>query len=90
MIFKKDRITLESGNCQKEGTKWICIIPNKRIKEFQNITYQLRQQEFAKSVVLNNDASNSNVRVVITLKQGYRFSFNKKLNGKEVLVFSKK
>ena len=53
-----------------------------------NITPKLKSEyrEFAKSIFLNMDKSNSNVRVIITLKDGYKV-VQQKNNGKQVLVF---
>jgi len=89
LTFKKDRITLNNGSCTTRGIKLVCVIPHKKIKEFKDITSKVIHQEFAEEIVLNIDGSNNNVRVVITLKEGYRV-VKKEKNGKKVFVFIKK
>jgi len=86
LTFKKDRITLNNGSCTTRGIKLVCVIPHKKIKEFKDITSKVIHQEFAEEIVLNIDGSNNNVRVVITLKEGYRVD-KKEKNGKKVFVF---
>jgi len=87
--FKKDILTLEVGFCKLENGKWVCIIPKHKVGGFINIKSKLKHQKFAKEVVLNSKKSNHNVRIVITLKEGYRASKDR-ANGKQVLVFKKK
>jgi len=90
--LKNNTITLANGKgvClhKKNSNIWICKVPNRKVK-YRNITSRLTHQNFAKSIVVNSLPDSNNVRIIITLKKGYRASKDR-VNGKQVLVFKKR